>query len=272
MKELSLRVGVAVVGIPLLLFTIFAGGYYFLSLIIVVTLIGQWELAKLLSLKGVYVQKAMAGAAALLIIYQIAYGLIPELLAILILIILFIFGWEMFCNEGSAILNTAGTLLIIVYPAVFLACFLYLRTGLIEQIVAGLSAEWFIVSLFISVWICDTFAYFIGVRFGKHRLFERVSPKKSIEGALAGLAGAILTFLIMKWMEVLNISLIFAVICGLITGIFGQVGDLVESWFKRDAGVKDSSSFLPGHGGILDRFDSLIFIAPFFVILLILWK
>jgi phosphatidate cytidylyltransferase len=127
-------------------------------------------------------------------------------------------------------------------------------------------------TLFVAIWACDTFAYFVGKSIGKHRLFERVSPKKSIEGALGGLAGAVLAFLAVYYFEWYNISLELSLISGLIVGTFGQFGDLVESWFKRDAGIKDSSHILPGHGGILDRFDSLIFVAPVFMIIYLFWS
>jgi len=130
----------------------------------------------------------------------------------------------------------------------------------------------FILAILVSVWGCDTFAYFFGKQFGKHRLFERVSPKKSMEGAVAGLFGAVLVFFLTRWVGLLDIPTDLAIVSGLIVGIFGQMGDLVESWFKRDAGVKDSSNLLPGHGGILDRFDSTTFIAPAFLILFLLWR
>ena len=121
---------------------------------------------------------------------------------------------------------------------------------------------WTVVTLLASIWICDTAAYFGGLTWGRHRLFERVSPKKSWEGAVFGFAGAVATFWVGHLTVVDYLTPTHALALGAIVGIFGQVGDLVESRFKRDAGVKDSSSFLPGHGGIYDRFDSLVFLAP----------
>ncbi|HHE54472.1 MAG TPA: phosphatidate cytidylyltransferase, partial [Caldithrix abyssi] len=118
-----------------------------------------------------------------------------------------------------------------------------------------------------AIWICDTFAYFLGKQFGKHRLFERVSPKKSWEGAVAGLVGALLTYLLVYFLQIIPITIYVAIVGGLIVGIVGQFGDLVESWFKRDAKVKDSSNLLPGHGGILDRFDSVMFSSVAFLAL-----
>ncbi len=97
---------------------------------------------------------------------------------------------------------------------------------------------------------------------GKHKLYEKVSPNKTWEGAIAGVIGSILVLSLVKMLAILPVSWPFTLLAGLIIGIVGQTGDLVESWFKRDAGVKDSSSLLPGHGGMLDRFDSIIFVSP----------
>ena len=95
----------------------------------------------------------------------------------------------------------------------------------------------------------------------------KASPNKTIEGSIAGLFGAILTVIIVKALNILPFDWYHVIFMGIIIGIFGQIGDLVESWFKRDVGVKDSSTLLPGHGGMLDRFDSLFFLSPIVSIL-----
>jgi len=118
--------------------------------------------------------------------------------------------------------------------------------------------------LFAIVWAGDAAAYYGGRAFGRHLLMPRVSPKKTVEGAVAGLGASVIAGAAVgiwrypnaEWMR-------FALICGF-TGIAGQIGDLAESVLKRSSGVKDSSSILPGHGGILDRLDSLLFAAPIF--------
>ena len=102
----------------------------------------------------------------------------------------------------------------------------------------------------------------MGTAFGKHKLFPRVSPNKSWEGAIAGFVFAIITMIAAKATVIDLLTLYDAVIIGIIVGIIGQMGDLVESLVKRDAGVKDSSAIIPGHGGIFDRFDSLLLTAP----------
>ena len=120
-----------------------------------------------------------------------------------------------------------------------------------------------IIAALVMVWFCDTFAYFGGSTLGKHKLAPAVSPNKTWEGAISGLIGAVAGgatafYLFGSPVMALNEYLML----GALVGVFGQVGDLAESMIKRDAGVKDSSSLLPGHGGILDRFDSLLFTLP----------
>ena len=119
-----------------------------------------------------------------------------------------------------------------------------------------------IISIFVSIWICDSAAYFIGSAYGLHKLMPRVSPKKSWEGAIAGFVFAVIGMIAARELVLEFLELRDAIAIGLIVGAFGQIGDLVESLLKRDNHVKDSSSIIPGHGGILDRFDSLLFTAP----------
>ena len=116
--------------------------------------------------------------------------------------------------------------------------------------------------LFIIIWTCDSGAYLFGVRFGKHRLFERISPKKSWEGFLGGLAVAILASFILS-LIIKEYSFLFLAVFALVTVIAGTLGDLVESMIKREVGIKDSGKFMPGHGGLLDRFDSILISVPF---------
>ena len=115
---------------------------------------------------------------------------------------------------------------------------------------------------FILIWTNDTFAFLVGKNFGKQKLFEKISPKKTVEGFLGGLFFAcVASYFIARFTETLTFNqwLILAIIIS----VFGTLGDLIESKFKRQANVKDSGILMPGHGGLLDRLDSIIFAAPF---------
>ena len=133
----------------------------------------------------------------------------------------------------------------------------------------GVDSPKMLLLVFILLWANDTFAYLTGRLLGKHKLFVRISPGKTIEGSIGGLvftlAGIIVFSHYADWL-----SLKAAIGMGLIAVVFGTLGDLCESMLKRQAGVKDSGRLIPGHGGILDRFDSVLFALPFVSIFLLL--
>lgn len=120
---------------------------------------------------------------------------------------------------------------------------------------------------FLLVWINDSFAYLVGKNFGKQKLFETISPKKTVEGFIGGLCFSCITsYFITTFTETLNFT--YWLLLAIIISVFGTLGDLIESKFKRQAKVKDSGTIMPGHGGLLDRLDSIIFAAPFIYLFL----
>lgn len=137
--------------------------------------------------------------------------------------------------------------------------FLIMHMVMLRQTTFGV--QWLIVIMLI-VMTNDSAAYYCGSAFGKHRLYPQVSPKKSIEGALGGLVGSICGTLLAKFTFFQQLSIADCLLTAVIIGIIGQIGDLFESLLKRSFGVKDSGTIIPGHGGILDRLDSIIFAAP----------
>lgn len=137
--------------------------------------------------------------------------------------------------------------------------FLLMHLLLLRQTRFGV--EWLLVIMLIVV-TNDSSAYYIGSRFGRNRLYPLVSPKKSIEGALGGLAGSICGTLLAKFTFFPQLTLTDALVTAVAVGMLGQAGDLFESMLKRSFGVKDSGTIFPGHGGALDRMDSILFAAP----------
>jgi phosphatidate cytidylyltransferase len=133
----------------------------------------------------------------------------------------------------------------------------------------GEYTSYLVASVFALIWINDTFAFIVGKSIGKHKLLERISPKKTIEGFVGGLFFAcIASIFIYQYTDLLSLGLWLTV--AVTTSVFGTLGDLIQSQLKRQAGVKDSGQLMPGHGGIYDRLDSIIFASPFIYLFLII--
>ncbi|WP_299209280.1 phosphatidate cytidylyltransferase [uncultured Dokdonia sp.] len=154
----------------------------------------------------------------------------------------------------------------------YIYLFFYIIGGFIFTILLpsyqGEYTSYLVASVFALIWINDTFAFIVGKSIGKHKLLERISPKKTVEGFLGGLVfSCIASIFIYKFTELLSIQLWITV--AVVTSVFGTLGDLIQSQLKRQAGVKDSGQLMPGHGGIYDRLDSIIFASPFIYLFLI---
>lgn len=133
---------------------------------------------------------------------------------------------------------------------------------LAPSIVENTYNPYIIFGILIIIWSNDTFAYLVGKNFGKRKLFEKVSPKKTIEGFIGGLISGVISALVIAF-TTSSLSILHWIVLSIIISIFGTIGDLVASKFKREANIKDSSNLIPGHGGFLDRLDSLIFVSSF---------
>ena len=164
---------------------------------------------------------------------------------------------EIFRKKQTPLLNITALVFAFIWLGVMLGSLSILRN--IPSI--GFSIT---LALFLSVWICDTAAFGFGMKFGKRKILPEVSPKKTWVGCFSGLISSVIFMMMMYRFNffTFHVSHIDAIILGLIAGIFGQLGDFSESLLKREANIKDTSNFLRGHGGILDRFDSLTFAAP----------
>ena len=173
------------------------------------------------------------------------------------------FVCELWRKSPTPIANIATTFMGMIYVALPMAALLY-----IPQLLIGKWSAWAMMAFLSIIWINDIFAYLVGITLGKHRLCERISPKKSWEGFFGGLVGAVGAALLFGHLFEGNL-LVWGGL-GLVTALAGVAGDLVESLIKREVDVKDSGKMMPGHGGFLDRFDALFVAAPFALFYLIL--
>jgi len=155
----------------------------------------------------------------------------------------------------------ATSLTAVSYVGVLFAALIHLSTR-----VGGEDSPKLLLLLGAIVFLGDTGAYFVGKYLGRNKLYPLVSPNKTIEGALGGIVGSVLGALIFKLFVANGVTWFDVFATAIPCGILGQVGDLTESLFKRSYGVKDSGSLLPGHGGILDRFDGVLFAAPYLLL------
>ena len=264
MPELSnlwKRILVGVVAIPLILFVSAKGGLLFLLFVDGVIVLGALELFGLERAKGLQPNRVLGVLGALGLSSAFFFGKSDAVVPVLIGIVIVLLTVELGRKEaGSAISNVGGTLLGVWYLGIAGGALLLIRegTGRFSYSESGRV----VMLLFMMLWAMDTAAYFVGRPFGRHRLFPRVSPKKSVEGAIGGFVGSLFVAVVSAHTFTAFLSMGHNIALGTIVGIGGQVGDLTESLLKRDAGVKDSSALLPGHGGILDRFDSLFFAGP----------
>lgn len=257
------RIIVAVIFIPLILAACFNGGIPLLLLLSLFSGIGLYELRQLLCRKYEVIPFIVI-PLGVLFLWVFSLIEMPGVLFSFLALVMIVAGYDIFFNriEGSAVRLALSCAVIIYQP------FLYSMVYRLRELSNG---EFLVISLIILVWITDTFAYFMGMLLGKHRGLLKVSPRKSLEGFLFGLFFSFVGAFILGYFFREKVTISMMVLAAVSAGIFGQMGDLLESLIKRDVGVKDSSNIIPGHGGILDRFDSFIIAAPTYYVLYLLF-
>ena len=172
------------------------------------------------------------------------------------LIVLAMFSYSLLTKQPA---QEAMTALAVTLFGIFYVAWLFMHLTLLRDLSHGRE---FVFYLLLLVWMGDTGAYYVGKSFGKHPLSPVISPKKTVEGAVGGLVATLLASIVAAFTFLPHIRLIHAIILGVLLAVVAQIGDLCESLLKRSVNVKDSGTLLPGHGGILDRVDGLIFAAP----------
>ncbi len=253
-----MRIMVGIIGIPLIIVLLLYGGILFTITTFVIAILGLLEFYAISRKKGMNPNIYIGVAATAFLYATLYYGnlslYLPAASAIFVLITIMLQLWR---KTDSALFDIVSTLSGVMYFPLLL--FFLTKIYILTSPADG---RYLTLILFISVWLCDSAAYFGGKFFGRRKLFERISPKKTWEGAGFGLFGSIFGFIVAGNVLMPEIHITHWFALGILTGVFGPIGDLAESLMKRDANIKDSSNILPGHGGVLDRFDSMTFAAP----------
>jgi phosphatidate cytidylyltransferase len=262
-QNLSRRVVTAAVGVPLLIVTAWLGRFVFLAVVNLMILAGLWEFYRMMEAKGARPYKGIGILSGLALSWYVFFrsGVYSNLFLTLVLFLIMVLELAR-RNPVRAVFHISTTVFGVLYVSWMGSHLILLRElPILKGMDYSIGAECVFLTL-LMVWSLDTAAYFIGSAFGRRPLLERVSPSKTVEGALGGLVAAVITALICKYTFAGFLDLHEAIAVGIIASVFGQIGDLVESLIKRDVMIKDTSAALPGHGGMLDRFDSLLFAAP----------
>ena len=268
------RLLISLIGIPLLLYIIAKGGFLFFALVVIISIVSINEFYNFPKFSIDIITRFFGAISCILFAlnYSTVYTpteylpYINKDLIIISLIISFILYIiiELLIPNRRLIETIFYTVFGVVYIP-FLLCSLIAISDFDH-----LNGSRFTLLLFVTVWMADSTAYFVGNAFGRTKMIESISPKKTIEGFIGGCIGALLCVFIFAYFELINYSLttLQIILLSISIGIFGQLGDFFESMIKRNYKIKDSSNLLLGHGGFLDRFDSIIISSPLIFIFL----
>ena len=276
MSELARRVLFSVIAIPLAVGVIWQGGAWLATLLSIIAALAAWELFRIARAGGVApfdVAGIVLSAAIPLAVHAHYLRVFTPTMAMLALVPLILLAAAIWFRGvgGRPLLAVAVTMFGAIYSGGMLAFGYALRY---HDYAVGAAAGVALVALPLALtWGTDIAAYFVGRALGKKKLIPSVSPGKTVAGAIGGLAAAVLIAwayeaFVLRPVAQLGMRLHHVVLFGILVSIAAQVGDLAESLIKREAGVKDSSHLIPGHGGVLDRFDSLLFVLPVAYLLL----
>jgi phosphatidate cytidylyltransferase len=235
------------------------GGYAYMALIMLLAVIGYFEYVRMIGLSRSSLTAWFGLLGALL--FTVPWSFfdmlhLPERGAAVLWLTLFVLLAATVFTKNRITIDQAALLFLSV---------VYLGFGfhyMIATRLAGHGLFWTLF-VFVSIWVTDSGAYFVGSKLGKHPLWPAISPKKSIEGAVGGVAAAVVTAIIFAALDPERLNVAHAVELGVVIGIVGQLGDLMQSAYKRVKGIKDTGTILPGHGGVLDRVDSWLIVFPF---------
>jgi len=269
LKKLITRTITGIVLVLVMLTAIIVSEFSYAILFLVILTAGIIEFSSLFRQSDVKPNKFIAYSVSI-ILFVVSFLIAKRIIEVkyflgLLPFFLLIMAAELYRKKDKPVENIAVTIFSIIYLAIPLSLINFLVFP--EILNANAYTPKLLIALFSLIWIYDSGAYLVGVSIGKHRLFERISPKKSWEGAIGGTIIAVTASFFISGI-IPEIKLIHWIALSILTVVSSTFGDLTESMFKRHFGIKDSGNILPGHGGVLDRFDSLFFAAPVVVMYL----
>ncbi len=273
--SLALRVVSGVVFVPLLVLLALVGGLPFWTFVALEVATGTLEFYRMMRSRGLRPYRRLGIGAGLVLLWVCFRPHTPHVSLLVTGTLLLVLALELRRPEATRrVEDIAVTCFGVLYVGWLSAHLVLLRELPWRAGTPYADGARYVLLAFWLTWCCDTGAYTIGRLFGRNRPFARISPRKSLEGSLGGFVAAILAGLVARAWFAPFLTLRDALVLGAVVGLFAQVGDLVESLLKRDASHGDSSELIPGHGGILDRFDSLYFGAPavFYYLLLVVFR
>lgn len=250
----------AILAVLVIVLVVFSGTWFFPVVMTLLTALGTYEMLGCVGTKKVYlisIPTLIASISSAVCAYFFGYA---ACLAIIMMYLTALLGMCVFFDEKVKVNDVFCTFTSTLYVMLCFAAFITIRkipdTGL-----------YLFLLIFVAAWITDTFAYFTGVFIGKHKLIPRISPKKTVEGSVGGIVFCVIAFAVYgnvlhRFFDVqVNFPVLISV--GFVMSIIAQIGDLIASAIKRSYGIKDYGNLFPGHGGVLDRFDSIMILSPF---------
>lgn len=260
-----MRILTAAIGIPIAVYIINYGAWLFAAAVLLLALIAWHEFFKMMQAKDIKVQYAIGLIGVFLALGCAWLGNAQELVMVILLVVLLSIVKSVVSHTHFGMTDVAFTVFGTLYISLPFSHLLLLRftsqNEYIQTAFGGLaSGAAYLWLAFIGTWASDTLAYFVGSMIGRHKLCPAISPGKTYEGAIGGLVGSIAGVTAMGGLS--GLPLTHTLIIGLLVGVAAPFGDLAESALKRFTGVKDSGNILPGHGGVLDRFDAIMFAVP----------
>lgn len=250
----------AILAVLVIVLIVFSGTWVFPVVMTLLTVLGTYEMLGCVGVRKIYlisIPSIVAAASSALGAYFLSYA---TCLAIVMIYLTVMLSLCVFFDEKVKVNDVLSTFTAILYVMLCFAAFITIRK--MQDV-----GFYLFLLVFIAAWVTDTFAYFTGILFGKHKLIPRISPKKTVEGAVGGIVFCILSF----WVYGLVLANCFDVrvnmpvlpALGFVMSIISQIGDLIASAIKRCYGIKDYGNIFPGHGGVLDRFDSIMISSMF---------